>query len=43
MSQRYNDENDLKLMREMRTLAPHEFNAGSGLKSIVGHDNSAIL
>ena len=29
MSDHYHDENDLKLMREMRKLAPEEFDAWS--------------
>jgi AhpD family alkylhydroperoxidase len=42
MSDHYHDENDLKLMREMRKLAPDEFNAWLGLEKIVGRDNGAI-
>ncbi|HYJ14748.1 MAG TPA: carboxymuconolactone decarboxylase family protein [Candidatus Limnocylindria bacterium] len=42
MSDHYHDENDLKLMREMRKLAPEEFNAWLGLNNIVGRDNGAI-
>jgi AhpD family alkylhydroperoxidase len=42
MSEHYHDENDLKLMREMRKLAPDDFNAWVGLNSIVGRDNGAI-
>ena len=42
MSEHYHDENDLKLMREMRRLAPDEFNAWVGLNNIVGRDNGAI-
>jgi hypothetical protein len=30
MSEHYHDENDLKLMREMRKLAPDDFNAWLG-------------
>ena len=30
MSDHYHDENDLKLMREMRKLAPDDFNAWVG-------------
>jgi alkylhydroperoxidase/carboxymuconolactone decarboxylase family protein YurZ len=38
----YHDENDLKLMREMRKLAPDDFNAWVGLNNIVDRDNGAI-
>jgi AhpD family alkylhydroperoxidase len=42
MPEHYHDENDLKLMREMRKLAPEDFNAWLGLNNIVGRDNGAI-
>jgi AhpD family alkylhydroperoxidase len=42
MSEHYHDENDVKLMREMRKLAPQDFNAWVGLNSIVGRENGAI-
>jgi AhpD family alkylhydroperoxidase len=42
MSEHYHDENDVKLMREMRKLAPDDFNAWLGLNSIVGRENGAI-
>ena len=42
MSEHYHDENDLKLMREMRKLAPDDFNAWLGLNNIVGRENGAI-
>ena len=42
MSEHYHDENDLRLMREMRKLAPQDFNAWIGLNSIVGRENGAI-
>jgi len=42
MSEHYHDESDLKLMREMRKLAPDDFNAWAGLNSIVGRENVAI-
>ena len=42
MSEHYHDENDLRLMREMRKLAPQDFNAWVGLNSIVGRENGAI-
>jgi len=42
MSEHYHDENDLKLMREMRKLAPEDFNAWLVLNNIVGRENGAI-
>ena len=42
MAEHYHDENDLKLMREMRKLAPEDFNAWLGLNNIVGRENGAI-
>jgi AhpD family alkylhydroperoxidase len=42
MSEHYHDENDVKLMREMRKLAPQDFNGWVGLNSIVGRENGAI-
>jgi AhpD family alkylhydroperoxidase len=42
MSEHYHDENDVKLMREMRKLAPQDFNAWLGFNSIVGRENGAI-
>ena len=42
MPEHYHDENDLKLMRDMRKLAPDDFNAWLGLNSIIGRDNGAI-
>jgi alkylhydroperoxidase family enzyme len=42
MSEHYHDENDIKLMKEMRKLAPEEFNAWLNLNSIVGRENGAI-
>ena len=42
MSEPYHDENDLKLLRDMRKLAPDDFNAWLGLNNIVGRDNGAI-
>jgi hypothetical protein len=38
----YHDENDLKLMREMRKRAADDFNAWLGLNNAVGRDNGAI-
>jgi len=42
MSDHYHDKNDLKLMRDMRKLAPDDFNAWLGLNNIVGRENGAI-
>jgi AhpD family alkylhydroperoxidase len=42
MSDHYHDENDLKLMREMRKLAGDDFNAWLGLYNAVGRENGAI-
>ncbi len=42
MAEHSHDENDLKLMREMRKLSPEDFNAWLGLNSIVGRDSGAI-
>jgi len=42
MSDHYHDENDMKLMREMRKLAPDDFNAWLGLNNIVGREGGAI-
>src|SRR6059036_1691983 len=42
MAEHYHDANDLKLMREMRKLAPEDFNAWLGLNNIVGRENGAI-
>jgi len=42
MSEHCHDENDVKLMREMRKLAPEDFNAWLGLNNTVGRENGAI-
>ena len=42
MSEHYHDEKDLRLMRDMRKLAPDDFNAWLGLEKAVGRDNGAI-
>lgn len=42
MSNHYHDENDLKLLREMKTLAPEEFKAWAGLDAIVGREDGKI-
>jgi AhpD family alkylhydroperoxidase len=40
MSDHYHDPADMKLMREMRKLAPAEFEAWLNLNSIVGKDGA---
>ncbi len=40
MSDHYHDPADMKLMKEMRTLAPADFEAWRGLNSIVGKDGA---
>ena len=42
MADHYHDENDIKLLREMRQLAPDDFSAWIGLEKNVGRDNGAI-
>jgi len=42
MPEHYHNENDLKLTREMRKLAPKDFNAWLGLDPIMGRENGAI-
>jgi len=42
MSEHYHDENDVKLIREMRKVAPQDFNSWVGLNSIVGREDGAI-
>jgi AhpD family alkylhydroperoxidase len=42
MPEHDHDENDLKLMREMRKLAPEDFNAWLELNNIIGRENGAI-
>jgi AhpD family alkylhydroperoxidase len=42
MANHYHDENDLKLLREMKELAPAEFQAWAALDGIVGRDDSKI-
>jgi AhpD family alkylhydroperoxidase len=42
MPDHYHDETDMKLMREMRKLAPDDFNAWLGLNNIVGREGGAI-
>ncbi len=40
MSDHYHDENDLKLLKEMGSLAPEDFTAWLNLNSIVGRDGA---
>lgn len=42
MSDHYHDENDLKLLKEMRNLAPEDFTAWLNLNNIVARENGAI-
>ena len=42
MSEHYHDPADLRLLKEMGTLAPTEFNAWLGLDKIVGREDGAI-
>ena len=42
MSNHFHDENDLKLLREMKTLAPVEFQAWAALDGIVGREDGKI-
>ena len=42
MSEHYHDPADMKLLREMRKLAPSEFEAWLNLDKIVGREDGAI-
>ena len=42
MANHYHDENDLKLLREMKALAPAEFQAWVALDGIVGKEDGKI-
>lgn len=42
MSEHYHDAADLRLLKEMRQLAPADFQAWLGLNDIVGRDDGAI-
>jgi AhpD family alkylhydroperoxidase len=42
MAEHYHDPEDLKLLREMRKLAPQEFKAWADLDGIVGREDGAI-
>jgi AhpD family alkylhydroperoxidase len=40
MSEHYHNENDLKLLKDMKQLAPADFSAWVGLNSIVGREGA---
>jgi AhpD family alkylhydroperoxidase len=42
MSEHYHDAGDLRFLKEMRTLAPTEFNAWLALENIVSREEGAI-
>jgi len=42
MANHYHDENDLKLLRDMKALAPEEFKAWATLDGIVGREDGKI-
>jgi len=42
MSDHYHDENDLKLLGQMRRLAPADYEAWLGLNNIVGREDGAV-
>src|SRR3989441_12163352 len=42
MPNHYHDENDLKLLRDMKALAPAEFQAWAALDGIVGREDGKI-
>ena len=42
MSEHYHDAGDMKLMRDMRRLAPKDFEAWLTLNAIVGREDGAI-
>ena len=42
MSDHYHDPADLRLLKDMRTLAPHDFEAWVGLNRIVARTDGAI-
>jgi AhpD family alkylhydroperoxidase len=42
MSEHYHDPADLRLLKDMRTLAPSDFEAWAGLNRIVGRNDGAI-
>ncbi len=42
MSEHYHDAGDMRLLKEMRQLAPNDFNAWLALDKIVGREDGAI-
>ncbi|HZS44578.1 MAG TPA: carboxymuconolactone decarboxylase family protein [Blastocatellia bacterium] len=42
MSDHYHDSNDLKLLKDMKALAPKDFEAWLNLNNIVGREDGAI-
>jgi AhpD family alkylhydroperoxidase len=42
MSEHYHDASDMKLLRDMRKLAPKDFEAWLNLNAIVGREDGAI-
>jgi AhpD family alkylhydroperoxidase len=42
MSEHYHDVGDVRFLKEMRNLAPAEFNAWLGLEKIVGREDGTI-
>ena len=42
MSEHYHDAADMRLMREMRKLAPADYEAWLGLNNIVGREDGAV-
>ena len=42
MSDHYHDEHDLRLLKQMKELAPEDFTAWLNLNNIVGRENGAI-
>ena len=42
MSEHYHDASDVRLLREMRTLAPADFDGWRGLNSIIARTDGAI-
>jgi AhpD family alkylhydroperoxidase len=42
MSEHYHDSADLRLLRDMRKLAPKDYEAWLGLNAIVGREDGAI-
>src|SRR6185295_782343 len=42
MSNHFHDENDLKLLKDMKALAPEEFKAWANLDGIVGREDGRI-